>query len=41
MEQIMNISDIAAGAGVEALFVTQDTGQVEKAYRNVTILRNP
>ncbi|MGR3704071.1 type IV secretory system conjugative DNA transfer family protein [Sulfitobacter sp.] len=32
MEQIMNIANVAAGAGIEALFVTQDTGQVEKAY---------
>ena len=32
MEQIMNVANVAAGAGVEALFVTQDTGQVEKAY---------
>ena len=32
MEQIMNIANVAAGAGVEALFVTQDTGQVEKVY---------
>mgnify|MGYP003624606397 FL=1 len=32
MEQIMNIANVAAGAGVEALFATQDTGQVEKAY---------
>ena len=32
MEQIMNIANVAAGAGVEAMFVTQDTGQVEKAY---------
>lgn len=32
MEQIMNIANVAAGAGVEALFVTQDTGQVEKSY---------
>lgn len=32
MEQIMNIANVAAGAGVEALFVTQDTGQVETAY---------
>ena len=32
MEQIINIANVAAGAGVEALFVTQDTGQVEKAY---------
>lgn len=32
MEQIMNIANVAAGAGVEALFVTQDIGQVQKAY---------
>ncbi len=32
MEQIVNIANVAAGTGVEALFVTQDTGQVEKAY---------
>lgn len=32
MEQIMNIANVAAGAGIEALFVTQDTGQVETAY---------
>jgi type IV secretion system protein VirD4 len=32
MEQIMIIANVAAGAGVEALFVTQDTGQAEKAY---------
>jgi type IV secretion system protein VirD4 len=32
MEQIINIANVAAGAGIEALFVTQDTGQVEKAY---------
>ena len=32
MEQIMNIANVAAGAGVEALFVTQDIGQVETAY---------
>lgn len=32
MEQIMNIANVVAGASVEALFVTQDTGQVEKAY---------
>ena len=31
MEQIMNIANVAAGAGVEALFVTQDTGQVVNA----------
>ena len=32
MEQIMNIANVAAGAGIEALFVTQDMGQVENAY---------
>lgn len=32
MEQIINVANVAAGAGIEALFVTQDTGQVEKAY---------
>ncbi|MEO9652439.1 MAG: type IV secretory system conjugative DNA transfer family protein, partial [Roseobacter sp.] len=32
MEQIMNIANVAAGAGLEALFVTQDIGQVQKAY---------
>lgn len=32
MDQIMNIANVAAGAGIEALFVTQDTGQVERAY---------
>ncbi len=32
MDQIMNIANVAAGAGIEALFVTQDTGQVEQTY---------
>ena len=32
MEQILNIANVAAGQGIEALFVTQDTGQVETAY---------
>ena len=32
MEQIMNIANVAAGVGFEALFVTQDTGQVVEAY---------
>jgi type IV secretion system protein VirD4 len=32
MEQIMNIANVAAGSGVEALFVTQDIGQVQQAY---------
>lgn len=32
MEQILNIANVAAGQGIEALFVTQDTGQVERAF---------
>lgn len=32
MEQVINIATVAAGVGFEALFVTQDLGQVEKAY---------
>jgi len=32
MEQILNIANVAAGQGIEVLFVTQDTGQVETAY---------
>lgn len=32
MEQMMNIATVAAGVGFDALFVTQDTGQVVKAY---------
>lgn len=32
MEQMVNIATVAAGVGFEALFVTQDAGQVEKAY---------
>ncbi|WP_299822666.1 type IV secretory system conjugative DNA transfer family protein [uncultured Jannaschia sp.] len=32
MEQVLNIANVAAGSGIEALFVTQDTGQVETAY---------
>ena len=32
MDQIVNIATVAAGSGVEALFITQDTGQVEEAY---------
>lgn len=33
MEQIINIATVAAGAGFEALFVTQDAGQVEEVYK--------
>ena len=32
MEQVVNIATVAAGVGITALFVTQDTGQVEAAY---------
>lgn len=32
MDQVMNIANVAAGVGIEALFVTQDTGQVEQVY---------
>lgn len=32
MEQVLNIANVAAGVGVEALFVSQDIGQVEEAY---------
>lgn len=32
MEQVINIATVAAGVGFDALFVTQDLGQVEKAY---------
>lgn len=32
MEQIMNVANLGAGLGVEALFVTQDIGQLQKAY---------
>jgi type IV secretion system protein VirD4 len=32
MEQIVNVANVAAGAGIEALFVTQDLGQLQKAY---------
>ena len=32
MEQVVNIATVAAGVGIVALFVTQDTGQVEAAY---------
>ncbi len=32
MEKLMNIANVAAGAGIEALFVTQDKGQIEAVY---------
>lgn len=32
MEQVINIATVAAGVGFEAMFITQDAGQVEKAY---------
>ncbi len=32
MEQIMNVANVGAGVGIEALFVTQDLGQLQKAY---------
>lgn len=32
MEKLLNIANVAAGAGVEALFVTQDKGQIETVY---------
>jgi len=32
MEKLLNIANVAAGSGIEALFVTQDKGQVETVY---------
>ncbi len=32
MEQIVSVANVAVGAGVEALFVTRDVGQLQKAY---------
>lgn len=32
MEKLLDVATVAAGAGVEALFVTQDRGQVEGVY---------
>lgn len=32
MEKLLNIANVAAGAGIEALFITQDKGQIETIY---------
>ena len=32
MEKLVNIANVAAGAGIEALFITQDKGQIESVY---------
>ncbi len=32
MEKLLNIANVAAGCGVEALFITQDKGQIESVY---------
>lgn len=32
MEKLLNIANVAAGAGIEALFITQDKGQIEATY---------
>lgn len=32
MEKLMSIANVAAGSGIEALFVTQDKGQIEAVY---------
>jgi type IV secretion system protein VirD4 len=32
MEKLLDIANVAAGSGVEALFVTQDKGQIETVY---------
>jgi type IV secretion system protein VirD4 len=32
MEKLLDIANVAAGAGIEALFVTQDKGQIEAVY---------
>lgn len=32
MEKLLSIANVAAGAGIEALFVTQDKGQIETVY---------
>ena len=37
MEKLIDLANVAAGAGIEALFITQDKGQVEAVYgRNDT-----
>ena len=32
MEKLINIANVAAGSGIEALFITQDKGQIESVY---------
>lgn len=32
MEKLINIANVAAGCGIEALFITQDKGQIESVY---------
>ncbi len=32
MEKLVNIANVAAGCGIEALFITQDKGQIESVY---------
>ena len=32
MEKLVNIANVAAGAGIEALFISQDKGQIESVY---------
>ncbi|MCI0999826.1 type IV secretory system conjugative DNA transfer family protein [Ochrobactrum sp. C6C9] len=32
MEKLLSIANVSAGAGIEALFITQDKGQVETVY---------
>ena len=32
MEKLLDIANVAAGSGIEALFVTQDKGQIEAVY---------
>lgn len=32
MEKLLNIANVAAGSGIEALFITQDKGQIETVY---------
>jgi type IV secretion system protein VirD4 len=32
MDKLLNLANVAAGAGIEALFITQDKGQIETVY---------
>lgn len=32
MEKLLNIANVAAGCGIEALFISQDKGQIESVY---------